>query len=322
MKRLRRNRKSEAIRAICCENRLHRRDLVLPLFVTDRLMREGEVPGLPGVFRQSIEGVVRSAVRWHNEGISAIILFPDIDPSLKTACGSAACVEDSLVVQAIYAIKERVPNLCVMADVALDPYTTHGHDGLLDGSGEVDNDRTVAVLVEQALLYSRAGCDVVAPSDMMDGRVGAIRSALDSEGYVAVSILAYSAKYASLFYGPFRGAVGSHVAGIDKSSYQLPVSNRREAINEALIDEEEGADLLLVKPAAYYLDVLSEIKGVSRCPVGAYQVSGEYAMLMAADKAGFFRGKEALYESLLCIKRAGADFIVTYGAPTLLDIID
>lgn len=272
---------------------------------------------MPGINRLSIDLLLKEAELLHAQGIPAVALFPVIDPSLKDDQGSEGWNPESLVVRAIQALKRELPSLCVITDVALDPFTSHGHDGIIY-EGEVDNDLTLEALVKQATCYAEGGCDIVAPSDMMDGRVGVIRKALRPQ----VGILSYTAKYASAFYGPFRNAIGSQLLSGDKKTYQMNPANRREAIREALLDEEEGADMLMVKPALPYLDVLLAIKEKTTLPVGAYHVSGEYAMVMAAAEKGFINAELTFYESLISIKRAGADFIFTYAASQVLGLLN
>ena len=274
---------------------------------------------MPGVVRFSLEDLVQECRQLSGLGIPAVALFPVTDPAQKDPRGTEALNSDCLVLRAVRAIKSAVPGLLVFTDLALDPYTTHGHDGLLTTDGtDVDNDATVAVLANMAVLHGHAGSDFVAPSDMMDGRVGAIRRALDVAQLTHVGILAYSAKFASAYYGPFRDAVGSASAAgtrsLDKRTYQLNPGNRREAIQDALLDEAEGADILMVKPAGAYLDVLSELRRATRLPLAAYQVSGEYAQIHAAAQLGWLDYRKTRDESILAIRRAGADMILTYFA--------
>jgi porphobilinogen synthase len=291
-------------------------DLIWPLFVHDRAGDEA-VASMPGVARMSIDSLLAACERAVAAGVRAVAVFPSIEAGLKDAEGSMALRDDNLVCRAVGAVKSRFPELVVVTDVALDPFTSHGHDGLLnEAGGDVDNDATVEVLCAQAVLQAAAGADVVAPSDMMDGRVGAIREALDAEGMVETAIMAYSVKYASAFYGPFRDAVGSKVGkdAISKAGYQMDPANRREALREAALDEEEGADILMVKPAGPYLDIVREVADASSVPVAAYQVSGEYSQIKAAERLGWLDGDRVRDESLLAIKRAGADMILTYFA--------
>ncbi len=274
---------------------------------------------MPGVFRLSVADLAKECGTLLKLGIRAVALFPSLDSRLKDEEGAAALLEDALVLRAVRAVKKAVPELTVMTDIALDPYTIHGHDGVLtqDG-GDVDNDRTVSILARMAVLHAAAGVDLVAPSDMMDGRVGAIRRALDAAGREATAIMAYTAKYASAYYGPFRDAVGSAKAAgtrsLDKRTYQLNPANRREAFTELRLDEAEGADIVMVKPAGLYLDVIHGLRLATRKPIAAYQVSGEYAQIHAAAKLGWLDLAQCRRESLIAIKRAGADMILTYFA--------
>ena len=270
---------------------------------------------MPGVERFSIDLAVRAAAEAAELGIPALALFPFTDPSLRNEQASEALNPENLVCRACRAIKREVPNLGLITDVALDPYTSHGHDGILHGE-RILNDETVVVLAEQALNQARAGADIIAPSDMMDGRVGAIRAALDAENFEEVQILAYAAKYASAFYGPFRDAVGTNATLIgDKRTYQMDPANSDEALREVAQDIEEGADIVMVKPGLPYLDIIFRVKDHFGMPTFAYQVSGEYAMIMAAAERGFIDGDKAMLESLISLKRAGADAILTYFAP-------
>ncbi len=317
--RPRRLRRTASLRALAEETVLRPDDFIAPLFVIDGKGPREPVASMPGVFRLSLADLVRECRALHKLGIPAVALFPSIDPKLKDAEGSVALDEDALVLRAVRAVKKAVPELTVMTDIALDPYTTHGHDGVLtpDG-GDVDNDRTVGILCRMAVLHARAGVDLVAPSDMMDGRIGAIRRALDAAGFTHTGIMAYSAKFASAYYGPFRDAVGSAKAAgthaLSKATYQLNPANRREALLEIALDEQEGADILMVKPAGPYLDIIREVRNATHKPVAAYQVSGEYAQLHAAAKLGWLELARCRRESLLAIKRAGADMILTYFA--------
>jgi porphobilinogen synthase len=312
--RLRRLRRAEPLRRLVRETRLSRDDLVLPLFVVEgRDVREA-VASMPGVFRHSVDQVVSEAKLVHDLGIPAVILFGI--PDRKDARGSGADAPDGVVQRAVEAIKQAVPELCVVTDVCLCEYTDHGHCGVVAG-GEVVNDPSVERLAAAALSHARAGVDVVAPSDMMDGRVGAIRRALDANGFENVAILAYAAKYASAFYGPFREAAESAPAFGDRRGYQMDPPNRREALREMRLDLEEGADVLMVKPALPYLDVLAAARREFDVPLAAYHVSGEYAMIKAAAERGWIDGPRALMEASVAIKRAGADFILSYAAREL-----
>ena len=316
--RPRRNRRTDWARRLVRENVLTADDLIWPLFLTEGA---GRVPvaSMPGVDRLSLDEAVREAERAAALTIPAIALFPYTDPALRDADGSEALNPENLVCRAIRAIKQRVPDVGILCDVALDPYTSHGHDGLLR-DGVILNDETVAVLVEQALVQAEAGCDIIAPSDMMDGRVGAIRAALDARAFADVQIMAYTAKYASAFYGPFRDAVGSSatLAG-DKRTYQMDPGNSDEALREAELDIAEGADMIMVKPGLPYLDILCRIKDAFGMPTFAYQVSGEYSMIMAAAQNGWLDGEKAMLESLMAFKRAGADGVLTYFAPRVAE---
>jgi porphobilinogen synthase len=313
--RLRRNRSSESLRRMTRETRLDVADLVYPLFVHGGNRNE-PVASMPGVERRSIKDLVRECREAFDLGIPAVAVFPVIDPADKDAGGSHALAPDNLLFRSLHEVKSAVPELVLIADVALDPYTDHGHDGVLTGDGrDVDNDPTVEILAQLAVKEAEAGADIVAPSDMMDGRIGAIRAALDSAGRTETCILAYAAKFASAYYGPFREAVGSaQSAPISKATYQLDPANVREALREAELDEREGADMIMVKPAGPYLDVIRVVRGQTRLPLAAYQVSGEYAQIHAAARAGWLDYEKCRDESLLAIKRAGADIIITYFA--------
>ena len=313
--RLRRNRRSEWARRMVRENQLTTDDLIWPLFVMEGDNKRAAIPSMPGVERLSVDQAVREATRAAKLTIPCLALFPYTDPSLRDETGSEALNPDNLVCRAIRAIKKEVPEVGLLCDVALDPFTSHGHDGLLR-DGEILNDETVAVLVKQAVVQAQAGCDIIAPSDMMDGRVGAIRKGLDAENFLDVSIMAYAAKYASVFYGPFRDAVGSSktLTG-DKRTYQMDYGNTDEALREVALDIEEGADMIMVKPGLPYLDILGRIKATFGMPTFAYQVSGEYAMIAGAAANGWIDGERAMMESLLGFKRAGADGVLTYFAP-------
>ncbi len=317
--RHRRNRKAEWARRLVRENVLTTNDLIWPIFLVEGEKTRIPVGSMPGVERLSVDEAVREAERAARLEIPAIAFFPYTEASLKDEHGSEALNERNLVCRACRAIKKAVPELGLMTDVALDPYTSHGHDGLMAGE-RILNDETVAVLVEQALNQARAGSDVIAPSDMMDGRIGAIRAGLDAEGFLDVQIMAYAAKYASAFYGPFREAVGSGgVLRGDKRTYQMDPANGDEAIREVSADIEEGADMVMVKPGMPYLDIVRRVKDAFAVPTFAYQVSGEYAMIMAAANNGWLDGDKAMIESLLAFKRAGADGVLTYFAPRVAE---
>ena len=279
------------------------------------------VPSMPGVERLSVDQAVREAERAAKLTIPCLALFPYTDPKLRDETGSEALNPDNLVCRTLRAIKKEVPEIGLLADVALDPFTSHGHDGLMH-DGEILNDETVAVLTKQALVQAEAGCDIIAPSDMMDGRVGAIRKALDAADFTEVSIMAYAAKYASVFYGPFRDAVGSSktLTG-DKRTYQMDYGNTDEALREVALDIEEGADMIMIKPGLPYLDIVQRVKDAFAMPTFAYQVSGEYAMIMAAAGNGWLDGERAMWESLSAFKRAGADGVLTYFAPRVAEKI-
>jgi porphobilinogen synthase len=313
---MRRLRKDAFSRALVRESRLSIDDLIQPVFVCDGTGVRQAVPSMPGVERLSLDLLLERAERLDALGIKAIAIFPVIDVALKTADAAEAYNPQGLVPQAISALREHLPEMGIITDVALDPYTSHGQDGLLDEQGYVSNDTTVETLVRQALCHARAGAQVVAPSDMMDGRIGAIRDALEEEGLVNTRILAYSAKYASSFYGPFRDAVGSaaNLGGGDKYSYQVDPGNTDEALREVELDLAEGADMVMVKPGMPYLDVVQRVKHELGVPTFVYQVSGEYAMLCAAAQNGWLDRKAVVLESLLAFKRAGADAILTYFA--------
>lgn len=316
--RLRRNRRTDAIRSLLRETRLNAEDFLIPLFVTDGEGKKEVISTLPGIFRYSIDLLLKEVEQLLMHGVRGVILFPVISREEKSEGAEEAWNEIGLIPRAIRAVKETFPNLLVFTDVALDPYTLHGHDGLINETGEVLNDETVGCLVEMALVHARAGADFVAPSDMMDGRVGAIRIALDLEGFENVGILSYSVKYASSLYAPFRDALHSRLAFGDKRSYQMDPGNRREAVLEASQDEDEGADILMVKPATFYLDVIAELRRRTERPIAAFHVSGEYAMVMAAHQQKMLDAEQVFYEALLSIKRAGADLIISYAAPLIL----
>ena len=312
--RMRRLRRHEWTRRLVAETTLSPADFIWPLFLIDGESRRESVASMPGVERLTIDQAVLAAEEATRLGIPAVALFPNTDTSLKTEDGREALNPDNLVCRAVRAIKHAVPEIGVVCDVALDPYTTHGHDGVL-ADGVVANDETVEILVRQALQQARAGCDIIAPSDMMDGRVGAIRTALEKEGFRDVLIMAYAAKYASAFYGPFRDAVGSSAAlKGDKRGYQMDPANGDEALREVALDLAEGADMVMVKPGMPYLDIVRRVKDRFGVPVFVYQVSGEYAMLAAAAERGWLDREQAMLESLIAFKRAGASGILTYFA--------
>jgi porphobilinogen synthase len=319
--RMRRNRRADWVRRMVREHQVTTDDLIWPLFIMDGDNARAPVPSMPGVERLSVDQAVRAAERAAKLTIPCLALFPYTDPKLRDETGSEALNPDNLVCRAIRAIKKAVPEIGLLCDVALDPFTSHGHDGLLR-DGVILNDETVAVLIRQALVQAEAGCDIIAPSDMMDGRIGAIRKALDAADFTDVSIMAYAAKYASVFYGPFRDAVGSAktLTG-DKRTYQMDPANTDEALREVALDVEEGADMLMVKPGLPYLDIVRRVKETFAMPTFAYQVSGEYAMIMAAAQNGWLDGERAMWESLTAFKRAGADGILTYFSPRVAEAL-
>jgi porphobilinogen synthase len=315
-RRQRRMRRDDFSRRLMREHRLSCDDLIYPAFVQDGSVREVAVPSMPGVARMNIDRLLRDAERCQELGIPAMVLFPVIPPEQKSLDGAAAWDANGLIPRAVRALKSRFPSLGVITDVALDPYTSHGQDGLIDASGYVVNDETVAALTRQALAHAEAGADVVSPSDMMDGRIGALRQALDRAGFDKPRILAYSAKYASSFYGPFRDAVGSaaSLGGGGKHTYQMDCANSDEALWEVYLDLQEGADMVMVKPGLPYLDIVCRVKERFGVPTAVYQVSGEYAMLKAAAGNGWIDERGCVMEALTAFKRAGADAILTYYA--------
>jgi porphobilinogen synthase len=317
--RPRRNRRAEWARRMVRENVITTDDLIWPLFLVDGSNVRTPVESMPGVERLSIDEAVRAAERAAELTIPCLALFPYTDPKRRDEAGSEALNPENLVCRAIRAIKKEVPDIGLLCDVALDPYTSHGHDGLLR-DGVILNDETVAMLVRQSLVQAEAGCDIIAPSDMMDGRVGAIRSGLDAAGFSEIQIMAYAAKYASVFYGPFRDAVGSNATLTgDKRTYQMDPANSDEALREVELDIAEGADMIMVKPGLPYLDILHRVKTAFGMPTFAYQVSGEYAMIMAAAGNGWLDGDKAMTESLIAFKRAGADGVLTYFAQRIAE---
>ena len=318
-RRPRRMRRTASLRALASETEVLPQQLIQPVFVIEGEGAPEAIDSMPGIFRLSIKDTVAECRELHGLGVSGVALFPKLDESLKSDDGREALNPNTLVLRAIRAVKAAVPELTVITDLALDPYTEHGHDGLWDAAAQdLANDATVEVLTEMAVLAAEAGVDMVAPSDMMDGRVGAIRSALDDNDFEKTAIMAYSAKFASALYGPFRDAVGSASSAgshnLNKRSYQLNPANRREALVEIALDEEEGADVLMVKPAGPYLDIIREVREETELPLAAYQVSGEYAQIMAAAEKGWLDLELCRNESLLAIRRAGADMILTYFA--------
>jgi porphobilinogen synthase len=317
--RPRRLRRSAGLRAMVEETVLRPADFIAPLFVVEGKAPPDEIKSMPGVFRLNIADLVKECRALAKLGVPAVALFPKLDPKLKDDEGTQALNAETLVLRAVRAVKKALPEMVVITDVALDPYTSHGHDGVLTPArDDVENDRTVNILCKMAVLQAQAGVDLVAPSDMMDGRVGAIRRALDAAGHSGTGILAYSAKYNSAYYGPFRDAVGSAQAAgtrlLSKATYQMNPANRREAVVEAQLDEAEGADIVMVKPAGMYLDIIRDVREATRKPVAAYQISGEYAQIQAAARLGWLDLARCRHESLIAIKRAGADLILTYFA--------
>ena len=321
--RMRRMRRDAFSRRLMREHTLTPADFIWPVFVREGEGEREPVPSMPGVERLSIDCLVKEALAAERLGIPAIMLFPVVGPEHKSAGAEAAWDPDGLVQRAVRALKEAVPGLGVMTDVALDPYTATGQDGLTDAGGYVVNDETVEALVRQARSHAEAGADVLGPSDMMDGRIGSIRAALEADGHRNTRILAYSAKYASDFYGPFRDAVGSagNLGGGGKHSYQMDPANTDEALREVALDLDEGADMVMVKPGMPYLDICRRVKETFAAPTFAYQVSGEYAMLRAAAQNGWLDGQVTMMESLMCFKRAGCDGILTYFAPEAAEVL-
>ena len=314
--RLRRMRRDDFSRRLMRENTLSANDFILPVFVLDGKNREEQITSMPGVTRQSLDKLYYTAEQAVQLGIPALALFPVIEPALKSLDAAEAWNRRGLVPRALEELKRRFPELGLITDIALDPYTVHGQDGIIDENGYVMNDETVAALMKQALCHAAAGADMVAPSDMMDGRIGAIRAALDREDHIHTRILAYSAKYASAFYGPFRDAVGSsgNLGKGNKYTYQMDPANSNEALHEVALDLAEGADMVMVKPGMPYLDIVRRVKDEFKVPTFVYQVSGEYAMLKAASQNGWLNEEVVVLESLLAFKRAGADAILTYYA--------
>ncbi len=312
--RPRRLRSSPAIRRLVSETVLTVDDLIYPMFVMEGENAKVEIPSMPGCFRFTLDLLLQEIAEVYDLGINAIALFPVVPNEKKDDNGTESFNPKGLIQQTVKAIKQAVPDILVITDVALDPFTTHGHDGLMDENGVIVNDPTVEVLVKMALSQARSGADMVAPSDMMDGRIGAIRDALDREGFEDVAILAYSAKYASAYYGPFRDALESAPKSGDKKTYQMDLANTREALKEVYLDIVEGADIVMVKPALAYLDIIAKVKDATDLPVAAYNVSGEYSMIKAAAEKGWIDGEKVMLETLTSIKRAGANIILTYFA--------
>lgn len=314
-------RQSAAIRSMVAESRLAPSDFIAPLFVDEGEHVVFEIPSMPGYYRRSIDGTVKEVRELYHMGIQSVLLFVKAPDELKDNTGREAWNDQGLMQRTIRAIKDAVPEIVVMTDVALDPYSSYGHDGIVE-NGEIVNDRTVEALVKMSLSHAKAGADFVAPSDMMDGRIGAIRQALEESGYTRTGIMAYSAKYASCFYGPFRDALDSAPGFGDKKTYQMDYANRTEAVKEALMDEREGADIIMVKPAMAYLDIIREVKNRVEVPVSAYHVSGEYAMIKAAAAMGWLHEGKAILECLTSIRRAGADLIATYFARDAVTLLN
>lgn len=320
--RMRRNRAGAAVRALVAETVLTPSDLIWPIFIMDGANRAEPVPSMPGIERLTVDLAVAKAKSAEDLGISAVALFPYTDPAKRDSEGSEALNPDNLVCTAVRAIRRECPELMLICDVALDPYTDHGHDGLLR-EGRIVNDETLEVLVRQALLQAEAGCDTLAPSDMMDGRVGAIRDALDDADFTDTRILSYAAKYASAFYAPFRDAIGSSTTlQGDKRTYQMNPTNTDEALREVALDLAEGADMVMVKPGMPYLDIIQRVKAEFSVPTFAYHVSGEYSMLCAAFERGWLDRDRAILEAMHCFKRAGADAILTYFAPDVVSLLN
>ena len=313
-KRPRRLRRNPTIRSLVSETQLTVDDLIYPMFVTEGENQRVEIVSMPDCYRYSLDLLLKEIAEIYSLGIKAVALFPVVSETKKDDNGTESFNPEGLAQQAVRAIKAQTPGMMVITDVALDPFTTHGHDGVIDDRGVILNDETVAILVKMAVSQAAAGCDIVAPSDMMDGRIGAIRQGLDASGFTDVSILAYSAKYASAYYGPFRDALDSAPKFGDKKTYQMNPANAREALLEVELDIAEGADMVMVKPALAYMDIIHQVKANCNVPVAAYNVSGEYSMIKAAAQLGWIDEKKIIMETLLSIKRAGADLILTYFA--------
>ncbi|KKD36574.1 delta-aminolevulinic acid dehydratase [Limnoraphis robusta CS-951] len=314
VQRPRRLRRTDALRRMTCETQLTVNDLIYPLFVMEGENTKVEVASMPGSYRYTLDLLLKEVTEAHALGIPAIALFPLVAEDKKDNAGTESYNSDGLIQRTVRAIKQEVPDIMIVTDVALDPFSTKGHDGIVSDEGEILNDETVEVLVKQAVSQAEAGADIVAPSDMMDGRIGAIRQGLDAAGYTNVSILAYSAKYASAYYGPFRDALDSAPKFGDKKTYQMNPANAREALTEVALDIAEGADMVMVKPALAYLDIIHLVRSATNLPVAAYNVSGEYAMIKAAGQKGWIDEKKVMLETLTSMKRAGADVILTYFA--------
>lgn len=320
-KRYRILRNNPAIRSLVAETKLTPDDFILPMFIDEGENVEFEIPSMPGYFRRSLDGTIKEVKELWSMGIKSVLLFIKAADELKDNTGKESWNPDGLMQRSVKAIKDAVPEMVVMTDVALDPYSSYGHDGIVE-NGEIVNDPTVEALVKMSLSHAKAGADFVAPSDMMDGRIFAIRKALEENNFTKTGIMAYSAKYASCFYGPFRDALDSAPGFGDKKTYQMDYANRVEAVKEALMDEEEGADIVMVKPAMAYLDIIREVKNRVHIPVSAYHVSGEYALIKAGAKMGWINEEKAVLESLTSIKRAGADLIATYFAKDAVKLLN
>ena len=319
--RPRRNRKTDAVRRLVRENTVTTNDLIAPLFIIEGENQKVPIESMPGCYRLSIDNLVKEVQELYDLGIPSVSLFPAVDESLKTKDARESYNPDGLNQRAVRAIKTAVPQIAIMTDIALDPYSSDGHDGLVSEDGEILNDETLEVLQKMAVCQAEAGADIVGPSDMMDGRVGAIRIALDEAGYKNVSIMSYTAKYASAFYGPFRDALDSAPKSGDKKTYQMDFANKREAVRELMLDEAEAADFVMVKPGLAYLDVISEVRAYTSLPVAVYNVSGEYAMVKAAAQNGWLDGEKIMVEMLYAFKRAGADVILTYFAREFAELM-
>ena len=320
-KRSRILRANPTIRSLVAETHLRASDFIAPLFIDEGKQLHQEIASMPGYFRNSLDVTVKEIKELHSRGLKSVLLFIKCKDELKDNTGKEAWNREGLMQRSIKAIKDAVPEILLMTDVALDPYSSYGHDGIVK-DGQILNDETVEALVKMSLSHAEAGADFVAPSDMMDGRIGAIRSAFEKNGYTQTGIMAYSAKYASCFYGPFRDALDSAPGFGDKKTYQMDYANRKEAVKEALQDQEEGADIVMVKPALAYLDIIREVKNAVLVPVSAYNISGEYAMIKAAAKMGWLDENKAILETLTAIKRAGADLIATYFAREVLELLE
>ena len=319
--RPRRNRKSEAIRNLVQENQVHPHDLIFPLFLLEKPEQRIEVESMPGIFRMGVDEILKEIEACLKVGVRSFDLFPVVDEAHKDKMAAKSYDENFFYLKAINRIKQEFPKVCLMSDVAMDPYSTDGHDGIVSENGEILNDETLEILGKMAVAQAAAGVDIVGPSDMMDGRIGYIRDCLDTAGFTNTSIMSYTAKYASAYYGPFRDALDSAPKSGDKKTYQMNPANQREALTEALLDAEEGADFLMVKPALAYLDVIKLLKDNIELPIAAYNVSGEYSMLTAAARMGWLDREAVIYEQLLAMKRAGADVILTYFAREYAELI-